>query len=157
MLSDISTLFAEPMAVPPPADRRATRRFAEIWTRACRGRFPDWATIRASDLGEDWNWAFAVDLSKSAGLPYFIYLGANLAKLTDVYLSGDTDWTLSLLDKATSEIEASIAAEAPHLREDELVLCNGRRVLFRSVTAPLSEDGERITHVAGLVNGTFAD
>jgi hypothetical protein len=112
--------------------------------------------MRSIELGEDWNWAFAVDLAKSVNFPYFIYLGSSLAKLSDVYLSGDTDWTMSLLDKATAEIYACVEAEAPHQREDELVLCNGQRLLFRCVTAPLADNGRTITHVAGVASGMFA-
>ena len=156
MLSEVQTLFGD-AAVAPPSDRRLTRRFLDAWTRAARGEFPSWAAMRAADLGEDWNWVFAVDLARSAGFPYFIYLGANLAKLSDVYLTGDTDWTLSLLDKATAELDAAVAAEAPQMRDDTLTLCNGRRLVFRSIVAPLADDGRTITHVAGVASGRFAD
>ncbi len=156
MLSEVHALFGEAIAA-PPSDRRLTRRFLDAWTQAARGAFPSWRALRAADLGEDWNWVFAVDLKRSTGFPYFIYLGSHLAKLSDVYLSGDADWTLSLLDKATSEIDNAVAAEAPAFREDEVVLCNGRRILFRSITAPLAENGKVITHVAGVVNGRFAE
>jgi hypothetical protein len=86
MLSEVAYLFGEPVSAAPPVDRRATRRFVDAWTRASRGRFPSWTSIRATDLGEDWNWSFVVDLEKSNGFPYFIFLGAHLAKLSDVYL-----------------------------------------------------------------------
>ncbi len=157
MLSEISNLFGETISAAPPADRRATRRFVDAWTKAARGRYPSWRAVRAMDIGEDWDWAFCVDLEKSSGFPYFVYLGAYLAKLSDVYLCGDADWTMSLLDKATGEISACVALGGPHFREDELKLCNGRRVLFRCVTAPLADNGQTVTHVAGIVNGTFSD
>lgn len=156
MLSEVYALFGD-AGVAPPQDRRLTRRFLDAWTRAARGEFPSWTGMRATDLGEDWNWVFAVELARSAGFPYFIYLGQNLAKLSDVYLTGDTDWTLSLLDKATSEIDAAVAAEAPQMRDDMLTLCNGRRLMFRSITAPLADDGRSITHVVGVASGRFAD
>lgn len=156
MLSEVSSLFGEPIAAHPANDRRITRRFIDAWARASRGRFPSWRAMREIDIGEDWNWAFAIDLAKSASFPYFIYLGASLAKLSDVYLSGGSDWTMSLLDKATGEIQACVAAEAPQEREDELILCNGQRLLFRCVTAPLADNGRTITHVAGVASGMFA-
>lgn len=155
MLSEISSLFGETIAAAPPQDRRATRRFVDLWTTSARGRFPSWRAIRELDFGEDWDWTFCVDLEKSAGFPYFVYLGASLGKLSDVYLSGDADWTLSLLDKATGEISACVSLEGPHFREDELRLCNGRTLLFRCVTVPLADNGEKITHVAGVVGGLF--
>lgn len=156
MLNEVVSLFDDSLGVQPAADRRLTKRFVDAWARAARGRFPSWRAMRSIDLGEDWNWSFAVDLAKSASFPYFIYLGSNLAKLSDVYLTGDADWTMTLLDKATDEIQACVAAEAPHEREDQLVLCNGQRILFRCVTAPLADNGRTITHVAGAASGVLA-
>lgn len=155
MLSDVADLF-EGAAVAPAADRRVTRRLVDEWARAARGRFPSWQALQARDLGEDWNWVFAVDLERSVGFPYFIFLGDHLAKLSDVHLSGATDWTMSLLEKVSSDIHATVADQAPYYREDTLTLCDGRRVLLRAVTVPLADDGENITHVAGAASGRFA-
>ncbi|GJL94640.1 MAG: hypothetical protein DHS20C05_10450 [Hyphococcus sp.] len=155
MLSDVAALF-DGVAVAPAADRRLTRRLVDAWARAARGHFPSWDALQEMDMGDDWRWMFAVDLEKSVGFPYFIYLGESLARLSDVYLSGQTDWTMSLLEKATSDVFAAAAAEAPHFREDTLTLCNGRQLLLRVVTAPLADDGSNITHVVGAANGRFA-
>lgn len=155
MLSDVAELFGE-TAVAPAADRRLTRRLVDAWARAARGHFPNWRGMEEADLGADWDWVFAVDLEKSVGFPYFIYIGDSLAKLSDVYLSGEDDWTLSVLDKATSDIYAAVASQAPHFRDDALTLCDGRRLLFRSVTAPLAEDGDTITHVIGAASGRLS-
>lgn len=155
MLSDVAELFGEECAA-PAADRRLTRRVVDAWARAARGQFPSWQAMQGAGLGDDWNWVFAVDLEKSVGFPYFIYLGHCLAKLSDVHLSGEADWTLTLLDKATADIYAAVASEAPHFRDDTLTLCDGRRLLFRSVTAPLAEDGHAITHVIGAASGRLA-
>ena len=152
MLSDVAELFGE-AAVAPAADRRLTRRVIDAWARAARGRFPSWAQFCEMELGTDWQWLFAVDVEKSVGFPYFIFLGDSLAKLSDIYLSGQTDWTISLLDKACSDISAAVAGEGPHIREEALTLCNGRRLLFRAATMPLADDGETITHVIGAANG----
>ncbi len=155
MLRDVATLF-DNGALAPAADRRITNRLVNAWARAARGHFPSWEALQEMDLGDDWSWIFAVDLEKSIGFPYFIYLGESLAKLSDVHLSGATDWTMSLLDKATADIFAAAAAEAPHYRDDSLTLCDGRRLLLRAVTAPLADDGRNITHVIGATNGRFA-
>lgn len=155
MLSDVAELFGD-NAVAPAADRRLTRRLVDHWARAARGQFPSWDAMKEADLGEDWDWAFVIDLEKSVGFPYFVYIGDRLARLSDVYLSGEDDWTLTILDKATADIYAAVAGEAPHFRDDSLVLCDGRRLLFRSVTAPLAEDGTKITHVIGATSGRIA-
>ncbi len=155
MLSDVAELFGEE-AVAPAADRRLTRRLVDVWARAARGQYPSWEAMQASDLGDDWDWVFAVDLEKSVGFPFFVFLGDSLAKLSDVHLCGEEDWTLSVLDKATADIYAAVASEAPYFRDDALTLCDGRRLLFRSVTAPLAEDGTTITHVIGGLTGRLS-
>ncbi len=155
MLSDIATLF-DHAAPAPAADRRITRRLLDAWARAARGHFPSWEAMQEMDLGDDWDWIFVVDLKRSVGFPYFVFFGEQLAKLSDVYLAGETDWTVSLLEKATSDINAAVAAEGAFFRDDTLTLCDGRRIQMRSVTAPLAEDGKRITHVIGAVSGRFA-
>ena len=155
MLSEVEELFGD-VVISPPSDRRMTRRLLNAWARSARGRFPSWRDMRGADLGGDWNWVFVVDWKKSVGFPYFVYLGRNLAKLTDVYLCGEEDWTTSLLDVATTQIQAAVQTEAPHFHDDELVLCDGRKILFRAMTAPLAEDGETISHVFGAASGRFA-
>ncbi|MEM9014411.1 MAG: hypothetical protein AAGB02_04815 [Pseudomonadota bacterium] len=154
MLSDITNLFD--VSAAPAADRRITRRLIDVWARTARGLFPSWTDLQGADLGEDWDWIFTIDVEKSIGFPYFIFLGDQLAKLSDVYLSGSTDWTVSLLDKATGDIFAAVAQESACFRDDVLTLCDGRRLLIRSVTAPLADDGEKITHVVGAVSGRLA-
>lgn len=139
--------------IAPPADRRLTQRLIEVWLRAARGRYPSWAEMRRFDLGEDWNWVFVVDLEKSVGFPHFIYLGSRLAQLSSVYLATATDFSLSLLDEATALISLAVASQGPRQVSNELALADGRKVLFRSMTAPLAEDGETITHVVGCAFG----
>lgn len=139
--------------IAPPADRRLTQRLIEVWLRTARGRYPSWADMRRVDLGEDWNWVFVVDLEKSAAFPHFIYLGSRLAQLSSVYLATATDFSLSLLDEATASINLAVASEAPRQSANELTLADGRKVLFRTMTAPLAEDGATITHVVGCAFG----
>ncbi len=154
MLSDISELF-DCAARDPALDRRLARRLVDIWARTARGRFPSWAAFQENDLGSDWNWIFVVDLERSLGFPYFIYLGEQLAKMSDIHLSGETDWTMTVLEKAASDIYGAVIEEGPHHREDILTLCDGRKVQFRAVTAPLADDGETISHIIGAATGRF--
>lgn len=156
MKHEAAGLFDDAL-IAPPADRRMTQRVMRAWTEAGRGAFPSWTALRAIDLGQDWNWVFVVDLKQSLGFPHFVYLGPRLAQLSEVYLSGSADWTLSLLDTATTQIEAAVALEAPQESADELVLCDGRRIAFRCMTAPLAEDGTGISHVLGCAFGRLAE
>ena len=131
------------------------------WVRVSRGAFPSWADLRAADLGAgreaDWDWAFLVDLEKSGAFLHFSYLGEEIAKLSKVYLAGAGDWAMTMLERAARDISAAVAEEAPHLSEDTLFLNDGRTVLFRSMTAPLADDGVAVSHVLGVVSGRIAD
>lgn len=155
MIDDVADLF-EGVVPAPAADRRLSQRLINAWARAARGYFPSWKAMQEMDLGDDWDWVFAVDLKQSVGFPYFIYLGDNLAKFSNVHLSGATDWTMSMLDKASEHIYAAVANEGPYYQDETLTLCDGRRVLMRAVTAPLADDGHNISHVVGAANGRFA-
>lgn len=156
MMQETAGLF-EQAIIAPPSDRRLSQRLLSVWAQAARGSFPSWADMRAVDLGPDWNWVFVVDLKQSIGFPYFSYLGSELAKLSAVYLQGQTDWTLSLLDMATATIDAAVSTEGPSRNDSELTLCDGRRILFRSMTAPLADDGETISHVVGCASGKIVE
>ncbi len=156
MIQETAGLFDQAI-IAPPSDRRLTQRLLSVWAQAARGSYPSWADMRVVDLGADWNWVFVVDLKQSVGFPYFTYLGSELAKLSAIYLQGQTDWTLSLLDMATVNIEAAVAAEGPNHHDSELTLCDGRKVMFRCMTAPLAEDGETISHIVGCASGRLAE
>lgn len=155
MIQETAGLFTEAI-IAPPSDRRLTNRILTVWAQTARGAFPSWTDMRSVDLGEDWNWVFVVDIEKSVCIPHFVYLGARLAQLSAVHLQGDSGFALSLLDKAASHIDAAVAARAPQYRHDELCLLDGRKVLFRSMTAPLADDGETISHVLGCAAGRLA-
>ncbi|WP_411818720.1 hypothetical protein [Hyphococcus sp. DH-69] len=155
MLSDVANLFGSELAV-PSTDRRLTRRMVDVWARSARGQFPSWAAMKETGLGPDIDWMFVVDIHRSIGFPYFTFMGERLARLSDVHLRGENDWTMTVLDKATADINAAVATEAPHFRDDELTLCDGRQLLFRVVTAPLAENGTNITHVVGAASGRVA-
>jgi hypothetical protein len=156
MIQETAGLFDQAI-IAPPSDRRMAHRLLAVWAQTARGSYPSWADMRTVDLGPDWNWVFVVDLKQSIGFPYFTYLGSELAKLSAIYLQGQTDWTLSLLDMAAAQIESAVAAEGPHQHESELTLCDGRKVLFRCLTAPLAEDGETISHVVGCASGRLGE
>ena len=161
MLQDIALLFQGD--VPSvSSDRRLSARLSDNWySLRQEGVRPSWEDFQRIELGEDWGWVFVLDVKKSVGFPYFIFLGENLARLSDVYLSGQTDWTVSLLEKAAGGIDETINAGEPVQRNDELQLCDGRIVRLRAVTAPLTNaggaladgDGQIFSHVIGAVSG----
>ncbi|MEM9898050.1 MAG: hypothetical protein AAF742_01590 [Pseudomonadota bacterium] len=145
----------------PLPDRRIIQRFVNVWTAAAKGSFPTWSDLRAYDLGADWNWVYVVDLQQSIGYPHFEFLGSRLAELADVHLAGGGEWAISVLDKVADDINAAVDERGPYARDDALILEDGRTLLVRCMTAPLtaeSEEGARaIKKVAGVVSGRIAE
>jgi len=137
-------------------DRRLTQRIQKTWKKTASGFLPSWCDIQSLDLGEDWENCFAVDLRLSDGFPYFIFLGDALCHLSNLYLSGESRWEMSLLDIATGKMDESALNRAPISYGDALRLQDGRRVLFRSVLLPLADNGVDVTHVFGAINGKGA-
>ncbi|MEO1015676.1 MAG: hypothetical protein AAFX08_10865 [Pseudomonadota bacterium] len=155
-MPDVSKLF--PMAATQPmSDRRRIQRFVNAWAAASKGAFPSWRELRQIDLGSDWNWVYVVDLAQSQGYPHFDFLGPRLSELAEIYLAGGGDWAVSVLDRAADDINAAVTDQGPHMCEDTLVLEDGAAVLVRCVTAPLSEDGETISQVVGIVSGRLEE
>lgn len=134
-------------------ERRLTARVRKTWQACAGGQLPSWDDVRALDLGDDWKSCFAVDLALSDGLPYFIFLGDELFKLSSVYLRGRGQWESTLVDLAASKLDEAALSRAPVSLSDTLKLSDGRRIVFRSVLLPLSENGADVTHVFGAANG----
>ena len=134
-------------------ERRLTRRVQKTWQRCANGRLPSWGDIRALDLGEDWNFCFTVDLRLSDGFPYFIYLGESLSRLAMVYLPDRTHREMTPVDLAAAKMDEAALSKAPVYFDEVLRLPRRRKIVFRSVLLPLSEDGEAVTHVFGAANG----
>lgn len=135
------------------AERRLTGRVRKTWEACADGRLPSWSDVRALDLGDDWRSCFAVDLALSDAYPYFIFLGDDLFKLSGVYLGRDGRWESTLIDLAASKMDEAALSRAPASLSDTLRLPGGRRIIFRSVLLPLSDNGSDVTHVFGAANG----
>ena len=138
-------------------ERRVTKRVEAAW-RECaeaqpKGCLPSWADIEQLDLGQDWDFCFAVDMRLSDGFPYFIYMGDGLCRFSNIYLSGRNYWEKTLLDLATTKMDEAALSRAPVYYDDILRLYNRRRIVFRSLLVPLSDNGPDVTHVFGAANG----
>lgn len=152
MLTETEAMIAGRQAV-VMADRRRSQRIISAWARAARRQYPSWAQMQEAELGDDWGWSFVVDLKRSVGFPYFIFLGPQLAKLSDLHLAGCVDWTMSVLDKAASVINDPSTREESTLLEDDITLLDNRTFILRCVTVPLADDGTSVTHILGAVSG----
>ena len=141
-------------AWPPEAERRLTYRLLNYWeTQRGERTYPALHDIEGGMIPDIWPWCFVLDTQRDYPSPYFHYLGEDLAKYSGIYLSGKDDWRMTLLDKASAHLGHTLIAREPILIEDELIRYDGRRLIFRSIMLPLSQDGEAVSHVLGAANG----
>ncbi len=139
---------------PAEAERRLTYRLFNYWEGLRNNRpFPALLEIDGNAIPEMWPWCFVLEAKQGFSAPYFHYLGKELARYSGVFLSGEADWRMTLLDKASSHLGRTLEARAPVLIEDELRRYDGRELLFRSIMLPLGDDGATVTHVLGAANG----
>lgn len=135
-------------------ERRLVYRIMRHWQKQCGGRrYPSLSDIDPGAISDMWPSCFVLETSSSTEAPYFHYLGDSLAKYSGVFLGGEKDWSLTLLDKATERLRDAVDHRQPVMLEDEIVRYDGTRLLFRSILMPLSDDGENINYVLGAANG----
>lgn len=135
-------------------ERRLVGRLLAYWHLLCRGRtYPRLGDIDPDAISEDWRWSFILDTEEHRDFPNFRYLGSEVAKYSGVFLSGEDAFTTTLLDMATHKLERVFKEGCPLLMEDEVTRFDGRRLSFRAVLLPLSDDGETINFVLGAANG----
>ena len=147
-----------PASEAPASERRLANRLLSYWEGKRRGRtFPALADIREGEIAELWPWCFVLDVKESQSFPYFQYLGRELGRYSGVFLSGERDWTLTLLDKATAGFAEVLKRRAPVLIESEIVRYDKKKLLFRTVLLPLSDDQANIDYVLGAANGKLVD
>ena len=141
-------------SVLPARERRLVRRLTQYWLEQCGEReFPCLDDIDRHAISDIWPSCFLLDTASNHNFPYFHYLGPSLGRYSGVLLSGKTDWTLTFLDKAVRKYREALAQRTPVLTEEELILCDGGTLLFRSVLLPLSDDQVTINFLLGAANG----
>lgn len=109
----------------PPAgvaEHRLTRRVHDVWADVAHGALPQWQMMQATDFGEDWSWCFAIDWRRSRGFPYFIHLGEQLSRYSNVFLSGALECEMTLLEKATEWMGDAARERAPAFHDEDVTL-----------------------------------
>ena len=135
-------------------DLRLVQRVLARWQNACQTQeFPRRSDIEAEAFGEDWAHCFVLDRTGNHPFPVFETLGDELAKYSGIFLSGASDWSQTLLDKATAHVGEVHTTHDGVLLEEALERYDGERLAFRCILLPLSEDGANITHILGAANG----
>ncbi len=139
-------------------ERRLVGRMLAYWHLLCQGRsYPRLKDLDVEAIGDDWRWAFILDTESHRDFPNFRYLGPALAKYSGIFLAGEDAFTSTLLDVATHKLDCVFRDGSPLLLEDVVTRFDGRRLMFRAVLLPLSDDGKHINFVLGAANGRLED
>lgn len=134
-------------------ERRLTERIRNKWARLSDDKLPSLQEIEALNFGPDWPFCFAVDMRLSDIFPYFLFMGDAIARYSTAYPMGDPRREKTLLDTAMAKMDEAALARAPVEFNDIKQLDDGRRVAFRSILLPLSENGQDVTHIFGAAKG----
>ncbi|GJL93176.1 hypothetical protein [Hyphococcus sp.] len=134
-------------------ERRLTERVKNKWARIARDRLPSLKEVETINFGPDKPFCFAVDLRLSDVFPYFLFMGEELAKYSTVYPMGDPRREKTLLDTALAKMDEAALNRMPVEFSEIKRLDDGRRVAFRSILLPASENGEDVTHIFGAASG----
>ncbi len=133
-------------------ERRLTERVRNKWARITRDRLPSLKEIESLNFGPDQPFCFAVDLRLSDVLPYFLFMGEELTAYSTVYPMGDPRREKTLLDAAIAKMDEAALTRQPVEFSDIKRLDDGRRVAFRSMLLPASENGVDVTHIFGAAS-----
>jgi hypothetical protein len=134
-------------------ERRLTERIRQKWAGIANGRLPSLREIESLNLGLDRDFCFAVDMRLSDILPYFVFMGEELSKYSTLYPTGDPRREKTLLDTAIAKIDEAALTRQPVNYSAIARLADGRRIAFRSILLPVSENGIDVSHVFGAAKG----
>lgn len=134
-------------------ERRLTERVRNKWARIAREGLPSLREVEELNLGPDRPFCFAIDLRLSDIFPYFIFMGEEVARFSSAYPLGDPRREKTLLDAAMSKMDEAALNRAPVEYSDIKRLDDGRRIAFRSILLPVSENGGDVSHIFGAAKG----
>lgn len=134
-------------------ERRLTERIRQKWARLANGRLPSLSEVESLNLGLDRDYCFAVDMRLSDILPYFVFMGDELSRYSTLYPMGDPRREKTLLDTAIAKIDEAALTRQPVNYSAIARLDDGRRIAFRSILLPVSENGIDVSHVFGAAKG----
>ncbi|PQA86149.1 hypothetical protein [Hyphococcus luteus] len=134
-------------------ERRLTERVKNKWARIARGRLPSLREVEELNLGPDRPFCFAIDLRLSDIFPYFVYMGEEISRFSSAYPLGDPRREKTLLDAAMTKMDQAALNREPVEYSDIKKLDDGRRVAFRSILLPVSENGQDVSHIFGAAKG----
>lgn len=147
----------------PPAEaaktgieRRMVFHLLSYWRELSGGSgIPSLDDLQPEKIPDLWPNCCLVDLAGHAGDPVFKYIGENLAASISDDLVGRAVTVAppdTLVGRAVANVPEVLRRGVPVARGGDFVQGDGRRVIFRSVMLPLSEDGQTLRFLLGAAN-----
>ncbi len=134
-------------------EQRLTFRLLSYWNRIRAGkRYPSLSHINIGEIQEIWHFSFTIDVSKAEH--EFQYFGPDLVTIFGVDYSGDNveeAMNDMFVNNTIGSYVNTIQKQKPTM-ESASFSYNGRDVRYRTLTVPLSSDGENIDYIMGTTN-----
>jgi hypothetical protein len=134
-------------------------RLLEHWRDLSGDRdMPAVADISGAQMSDMWDYCFLLDLRD--GSPRFLHFGAWHAEFYGKDMAGASLADLTkdtLAERSARYLDEVLARRVPITYGAEAVEPGGRKILYRSILMPLSEDGGKITGILGGSNCKLVD
>lgn len=141
---------------PQGMERRMVLRLLAQW-RAWQGddAFPSFAAVAPETISEMWGYCFVLDFLGHENDPVVRMIGESLSEylpreIANCRLSEVPANTL--LEHAASYYQEVLDRRVPISRGGEFRKYDGKKVLYRSIVLPMSDDGHRISGLLGAAN-----
>jgi hypothetical protein len=134
-------------------------RLLSYWRDICDDRdFSHAADVDSSTIADMWDYCFIIDIA--SGSPKFSHFGSWHADFYGADMSGRAVADLdkeTLAQRSTDYLNEVIQRKIPITYGTVLSEPGGRKILYRSIMMPLSDDGETLTGIFGGSNCKTAE
>ncbi len=151
----------DPVMETPPVmgagrERRVSVRAYNYWASLLAGReFPSVSDLNANDISSFRDSSILLDFTLSAENPVLRYIGKGLrdeSGLSTTEIRPQDVPGRSLLSRLTAHYLEILANRAPIGFEAEFVNTNGKLTMYRGILLPLSDDGQNINFIYGVIS-----
>ncbi|MEX6725526.1 hypothetical protein [Parapedomonas caeni] len=153
-------LFEPPPVLPQADERRMNVRAYNYWTSILRGRtFPSVLDLEPGRIEEFRDKSLLLDFSRDPERPMLRYIGRDLREECGISLAEARPEDVpgrSLISRLTDHYLEILANRAPIGFEAEFLSAAGQLTLYRGILLPLSDDGETINFIYGVINWKLA-
>ena len=137
-----------------PRERRLVLRLLGHWREIAGERdLPAFSDVVGAAIPDMWDYSFLIDLRK--GEPAFAHFGAWHAEFYGTDMTGRALKELTrdtLAERSVRYLPEVLRRRIPITYGGEVTEPEGRKILYRSILMPLSDDGETLTGIFGGSN-----